>query len=255
MKFLDDILRRKSRALEVASTTAPVERDELEDLQTEIEMHRAQLAGLEDGAREAGNKLGEIAHLASALKVRISEHDSNAVAGLDALEREELMIRRTHDGLVLRIQAMQQEIAPKVARASELAIARDAVRQDEVLKDLATRTDAMVAEIIGHWHEACRVGFDLMEMLDGSMSGSRVPLDEEHRRQVLVLNTSVGKKMLAATLSHVNERFVFARPEAFHNLKIVPARRRDEPQPAPVAGVPRTEDVAVSRTLPRSIAG
>jgi chromosome segregation ATPase len=247
MKFLDDILKRKARpALAVASTAAPVERTELEELQSEIAQHHVALAGLEDESRAADSNLGEIAHLASALKVRVSEGDANATAALDTLEREELGIRRAHDGLSVRIQAMQREIAPKVARASELAQAQDAVRQDETLKDLTVRTEKMVRQIIANWHEACRVGYDLMEMLDGSMSGRHVALDEEHKRQIQVLNMTVGKAMLQASLSHVNERFSFARPEAFHNLKIVPARRRDEPAPAVAEAVSTPERKAAS---------
>jgi chromosome segregation ATPase len=272
VKFLDDILRRKA-PLAVVSTAAPVEADELTELQSEIEQHRAALAGLEEEARAADSKLGGVAHLATALKVRLSEGDTDATAALDTLEREELGIRRTHDGLMVRIQAMQREIAPLVTRASELAQARDAIRQDEVLKHLTARTETMTAEIISHWRAACATSYDLIEMLDGAMNG-HVPLDEEHRRQARVLNVSVGRAMLQATLSHVNERFNFARPEVFHNLKIVPARRRGEepaPAPAPAVGEPKTEEVAASgliwshpgeshpptpRTLPRrAIAG
>lgn len=277
MKFLDDILRRKAPALapvptpSTSQSTAP--RDELDELQSEIEQHRAALAGLENETSAAGNRLGEIARHANALKIRISEHDPEATAALDALECEELSIRRTRDGLNLRIEALQREIAPKVVRAAELAQARDAIRQDEILKDLTARTEAMVGEIISHWRAACTTGYDLIEMLDRAMSG-HVPLDEEHRRQARVLNVSVGSAMLQATLSHVNERFSFARPEVFHNLKIVPARRRGEPapaQPAPGVSEPKTEGIAATglvwshpgephpptpRTLPRrAIAG
>jgi hypothetical protein len=273
MKFLGDILRRKSPLAVVTPAAVPIEADELTELQSEIEQHRAALAGLEEEARAADSKLGGVAHLASALKVRLSEGDADATAALDTLEREELGIRRTHDGLTVRIQAMQRDIAPLVTRASELAQARDAIRQDEVLKHLTVRTERLTAEIISHWRAACATSYDLIEMLDGAMNG-HVPLDEAHRREARVLNVSVGRAMLQATLSHVNERFSFARPEVFHNLKIVPARRRgEEPapaQPAPAVGEAKTEEIAVTglqyshpgaphppvpRTLPRAIAG
>ncbi|HXC43721.1 MAG TPA: hypothetical protein VNY51_09400 [Candidatus Dormibacteraeota bacterium] len=266
MKFLGDILKRKAPAPAAVATAAPIERDELDDLQADIEAHHAALAGLQNEASAADAKLGEIAGLASALKVRFSEGDANATAALDSLEREELAIRRTRDGLTLRIQTMQCETAPLVARAAELAQTRDAVRQDEVLKDLTARTDAMTAEIIQHWHDACRVGFDLMSALDAAMNG-HIPLDAEHKRQALVLNLDVGKKMLTASLAHVNERFAFARPESFHNLRIVPARRRDEPAPAPAQAASTPERKVATGlvwshpgepnlpALPRSMAG
>jgi hypothetical protein len=232
MKFLGDILKRKAPAPAAVVTALPIERDALTELQSDIEERQATLIGLEDEAREADSKLGGIAGLAATLKVQISEGSETAAANLDALEKQELSIRRVREGLNLRIQAMQQEIAPLVARAAELAAAADAIRQDKTLKDLTQRVELMTGEIISHWEKACAVGYDLMRMLDAHIGGV-IPLDAEHQRQARILSMSIAKAMLHASLAHANERFQFADAAPFHNLKIVPARRCDEPAPAP----------------------
>lgn len=205
----------------------PAQSDELDLLNDEIAMRQAQVTQLEEQVREAANQLAEIGHLSAQLKVQLSEGASNATTSLDALEREELSIRRVRDGLTLRIQSLQQEIAPKVAMASEMAAARDVIRQDAAVAELTSKADAMTAELLASWRTACATGFELMTMLDSAIAG-RVSLDAEHKRQVSMLITSVRKKLFHASLEQVNERWRFVRPDAFHQLKVLPGKPRSE---------------------------
>jgi chromosome segregation ATPase len=201
----------------------------LADLQSEITRDQSQLSGLEEEARDAGNQLGEIAQLSSALKIRISERDSAASSALDALEKERTAIERRHEGLNLRIRSLQTLIAPKVRRVAELAEARDQARQDQSVEDLRVQCEALTAELLNHWRAACSTGFDLMNLLDDAMT-AHANLDEAHRHLVLALNGDFGAKMLQASLEHVNGAgggWVFApRVNGFHALKILPGRPR-----------------------------
>ena len=114
MRIFDSIFSRKMPTPIAAPTVPQPTRDELDELHLSLEMQRAEIAGMRAEARDCDQQLAEIGRLASSLKVRISEHDSNATAGLDALEREELGIRRVRDGLLLRIQAQQTAMQPLI---------------------------------------------------------------------------------------------------------------------------------------------
>jgi hypothetical protein len=273
MKFLDDIFKRKVPVLAVVSdstqsTARP--REEWEMLQDEIDAEQSQLAQLEADAHQAGAELAEIAGTAANLKIELSAGSPSASTALDALESRQRAAERRHQGLGLRIATLCAGIEPKKRRAASLALLRDAMRQDQVVSDLTARASAMTAEVLHHWRASCAVGYDLMVMLDSAIGGL-VPLDEEHKRQLLVLNTMIGKAFLAASCAQANEHWQFARPDSFHNLKVIPGKPRDGIRTAPaVAGTASVEDREVSglawshpgqphppvpRTLPRSIAG
>jgi DNA repair exonuclease SbcCD ATPase subunit len=209
-----------------APQTAPDERDELASLQREIEAQQAELSDLEQEAREIGSQLAEGAQLASQLKIKISEGNVDANTALDSLEREQRAIERRHEGLRLRISTLQAVIQPKIRRASELAQVADGARQDEILSEITAKAETMTDELLQNWRNACALGYDLMAMLDTAMGG-HVPLDEEHKRQVLVVNVNIGKRLLAASIAQANERWIFARSESFHSLKVIPGKAKE----------------------------
>jgi hypothetical protein len=199
----------------------------LELLQAEIDADHAQLAQLEADAHAAGAELAEIAGRAANLKIELSAGSPSATAALDALESRQRTAERRHEGLRLRISTLHAGLAPKLRHATELAMLRDAQRQDQVLADLTTQANAMVAELLHHWRASCSTGFDLMQMLDRAMGG-HVSLDAEHRRQILTLNTAIGAKLLEASCAQANEQWAFARADSFHQLRVIPGRPRNE---------------------------
>jgi len=223
--------KKTAPALSVAPAGAPqtvhAPCDELEILQTEITLDQSVLSGLEAEAREAGNQLAELGQRTSQLKVKISEGSLNASMELDALENEQRASTRRHEGLRLRIETLQTAIAPKLRRGAELAQEADAIRQNEIVSDLTAKAGCMTAELLENWRHACAVGYDLMTLLNEGMSG-QIPLDEEHKRQILGVNLNVSKALLHASLEHVNAHWAFARPDGFHSLKVLPGRPREQ---------------------------
>jgi hypothetical protein len=234
MRFFPDIFARKMPAPTPIAKTS-----ELDELQTALAMRQAQVASLEKEVRDADAQLVEIGHLASNLKIRISEHDSNATAALDALEKEELTIRRVRDGLLLRIGTLRHELQPLEARAVELAHARDLERQDAFVRTLTEETGTALDELEGLWRNACSLSFDLMGLIsmltpNPSMTGAGAQvvaapvtqnLDEAHRAQVTALRNVVNRRLLAMRLLRTNERWQERGVGSF-NLPIVPAKPR-----------------------------
>lgn len=203
-------------------------RDELETLQDTVTMHTCRLTAMEEEGRELGNHLGQIEQLASALKIRCSEGDGDAVTQLDALEAEQRTIERRREGLALRIVSLQSELQPLVRRSSELAIEREARRQDAVVREIEVAKDRLIKDILNRWTEACEASFALMELLDSAMAG-RQTLDQEHKARILALNTDIHQRTQRAALAHINEqhKFEFRYSEVFKQLEIVPARRKE----------------------------
>jgi hypothetical protein len=211
----------------VAPQSAAEPRDDLAELHLEIAMQQVQLASLEEEARATGSQLAEVALLASQLKVQISEGISSASVELDSLEREQRTIERSHEGLKLRIVSLQAAIAPKLRKASDLAVIRDQQRQEAAITELREQVERMTDSVLDHWRAGCVQAFDLVSLLDAAMGGRSVPLDEEHRRQVLQVNLQMGAKVLKAQTELVNVRMAFARMESFHRLTILPAKPKD----------------------------
>jgi hypothetical protein len=207
---------------------AEPERGELEQLQLEITMQQAKISAMQEEAAGLANHIVEIAQLASALKIRVSEGDGAAVVQLDALEIEQRSIERRREGLSLRLVTSNAEMQPLVRQANAMAAERDFLRQEDLVKQIAIEKDRLIAEILASWERSCEAAYDLMNLLDGGMSGAQ-RLDEEHRRTVFSMNTSVGERLQAAALVHVNlqHQFVFARSEVFARMKIIPAKRKE----------------------------
>lgn len=205
----------------------PAAKDPLSELQDAITMQQTHLTSMEAEAAQLGAQLGETSTLSAMLKVRLSEGDASAAAQLDALEREEKDVARKHEGLRLRIVALQLELAPLVRRASELANERDQERQDRAVSDVIVRKEELLAIILESWQHSCESAYELMATLDGGLH-NQPPLDEEHRRQVLALNNEIGARLQAAALVHVNEgnQFLFARSEVFSRMRVIPAKRK-----------------------------
>jgi hypothetical protein len=214
--------------IELVTPKVEEQRDELAELQDVITMQSAKVSAMQDEAAQLANHLVEIGQLASALKVRVSEGDGAAVTELDALESEQRAIERRREGLVMRIATSSAELAPLVRQANAMAAERDFLRQENVVKQIAIEKDRLIAEILASWERSCEAAYDLMNLLDGGMSGAQ-RLDEEHRRTVFSMNTSVGQKLQDAALVHVNEQhqFMFARSEVFARMKIIPAKRKE----------------------------
>jgi chromosome segregation ATPase len=250
MKFLD-ILKRKTTpaplALAIVSTEPSKPRDEAESLQDEITTDQVAITSLEAEIAGTTNELAETAGLAVRLKISISEGSSTAATELDELELKQRATERRHEGLRLRIATLQTGITPKIRRAGELAQLRDAMRQDQTVSDLTASAEAMTEELLGSWRNACSIGFDLMTMLDGAIGG-RVNLDAEHVRQLRSLNTAIGKRLLAASVEQANARWMFARCDIFHALRVVPGK--------PVAGMQQAPpEEAAAPVEPRKVAG
>jgi hypothetical protein len=210
---------------EPSAESAPL--GELELLQAEIDADHAQLAQLEADAHAAGAELAEIAGRAANLKIELSAGSPSATAALDALESRQRTAERRHEGLRLRISTLHAGLAPKLRHATEVAMLRDAQRQDQIVSDLTATSEARLAELLHHWRAACGIGFDLMQELDRAMGGN-LALDPEHRRQILVLNTGIGAKLLAASCEQANAQWAFARVDSFHQLRVIPGKPRNE---------------------------
>ena len=212
----------------VIAEPEPAAADELEQLQDTVTKRTCRLILMEQESAELGQQLGEMIGQASQLKIKISEGNAGAVVDLDALDAEKIALERHQEGLRLRIVSLQAELQPLVRRSSELAAQRDAERQDQLVKTMAVEKDRLIEEILAHWTQACESSFDLMELLNTATN--RQTLDPEHQAQVFGFHTDVGARLLAASLTHVNQQseYRFAYNQVFRHLEIVPAAKRKD---------------------------
>jgi hypothetical protein len=227
MRWLN-FMQRKAAPMSPIALVTPQEpeRDPLEEMQTAITLHQSRLNAMATEAERLESQLGRIAALSSQLKVRCSEHDAGAPAQLDALEQEKIAIERQQEGLRLRISSLQSELGPMTREASVLAAERDQQRQNHVVKEAAARCDELIASILEEWEAACADAHELMTLLGAH---DRTALDEEHKRQIYGLMTTVAERLLAASLAHVNaaNEFEFRHSTLFRGLAIIPAKRKD----------------------------
>ena len=217
MTFLNNFFARKAAPAPIKVVHA--ERGELAELQVTISMHSGRLAALEAEVQAADSKLAEIGRLASSLKVRLAEGDNTATASLDALEREELGIRRLREGTLSRIATLQAELAPLNARAAQLARDRDRQRQDQVVADAKKRAEEQFDRLAALWFQTCAAAYEWQVTLSGPAPGG---LDPEHAAVFGQIRNRADIQLQQLRLSLVNDQWHMREPGRF-DLKIVPA--------------------------------